>query len=220
MTIDVEKIYDSIANDYENDYADERVGKQVEAENAFIKEMMPYQGLGSLIDCGCGTGLLLDLINIDVENYVGVDISKGMMKIAKNKNNKYTFIHGDIFNHKAKYDFCVALFAVTDVFGTSMIKKSVDLLNDKGMFVSTFINSDGPYKKLHCFEKNGIDFEPMTYKYSEICNELEKNGFDWYYILGIANIEDSADVQTMTKELLNKRHLLADAKYYFVMAQK
>ena len=218
--IDVEKIYDMIANDYENDYSDDRVGNVVEAENAFIKEMMPYKGLGSLIDCGCGTGLLLDLIDVKKENYVGLDISKGMLNIARQKNPNYKFIHDDVFNHKEKYDFCIALFAVTDVFGTEMLSKSKDLLTEKGMFVGTFINSDGPYKKLHCFEKNGIEYEPIAYTESELSNELEKKQFDWYYILGIANITDSANVQTMTTELLNKRHLLANAKYYFVMAQK
>jgi len=218
--IDVEKIYDMIADDYENDYSDERVGNLVEAENAFIKELMPYKGKGNLIDCGCGTGLLLDLIQIHKKNYVGLDISKGMLDIAAKKNKDYSFIHEDVFTHKNKYDFCISMFAITDVFGTKMLSKSVELLNKNGMFVGTFINTDGPYKKLHCFEKNGIDFNPLTYTYSEICNELVKNGFDWYYILGIANIKDSADVQTMTKELLDKRHLLANAKYYFVMAQK
>ena len=56
-----EQIYDQIAKSYESNYSDDRVGKSVEAENFFIQELMPYQGLGTVLDCGCGTGMFLNV---------------------------------------------------------------------------------------------------------------------------------------------------------------
>ena len=71
-----EEIYDQIAVSYESNYQDDRVGKTVEAENFYIQELMPYQGIGTVLDCGCGTGMFLDLFNIDPSNYTGIDISQ------------------------------------------------------------------------------------------------------------------------------------------------
>ena len=217
---DIDKIYNKIATNYESNYSDTSMGNIVKAENHFIKEMCPYSGLGTILDIGCGTGLLLELLDIDDSNYVGIDISEGMLSIAKNKFQKYKFIHDDIFNYHNTFDFCISLFSIPDIFGLKIIKKSFDMLNAKGVFISTFINADGAYKKLHCFEEHNIEFIPKAYTYTEIANGLEKYDFSWYYILGIANITDCADVQKMKNQIINKKHDLKDAKYFFVIAEK
>ena len=80
--MDIGKIYDLIADDYESNYSDERVGVIVEAENNYIKEVMPYR-TGTMLDCGSGTGLLIDLLNIDASLYTGIDTSKKMIDVAK-----------------------------------------------------------------------------------------------------------------------------------------
>jgi SAM-dependent methyltransferase len=217
--MDIGKIYDLIANEYENNYSDERVGEIVEAENNYIKEVMPYQH-GTILDCGSGTGLLIDLLGIKQNLYTGIDESKNMMQIAKKKYPQHKFLRGDVFQHKGLYDCVVSLFSVPDYCGIDIIKKSYDLLNEKGLFVSTFINADGAYKKIHCIEELGVDYEPHRFTYAQIKSELDKNKFSWYYILSICNIETCTDVQEMTNYLLNNKHNLKKAKYFFVMGQK
>ena len=216
---DIGKIYDLIASNYDTNYADDRVGNIVEAENRFIKEIMPYQ-FGSICDCGSGTGLLFDLANINPSDYTGIDASSKMIKEAKKKHPNAKFINCDIFQHHAWYDCCVSLFSVPDYCGIGIIKKAYDLLNNNGLFICTFINSNGVYKKLHCIEEIGIDYDPCTFTYAEISYELEKVGFNWYYILSIINLEDSTDVQSMTNQLLENKHNLAEAKYFFVIGEK
>ena len=88
------------------------------------------------------------------------------------------------------------------------------------MFVSTFINKKGSYKKIHCIEENGVDYNPYSYTYEEIANELHNLGFTWYYILSIVDTTDSTDVQKMKNYLIYNKHSLAHAKYFFVIAQK
>ena len=216
----IAQIYDALALNYENNYQDERVGVAVEAENFYIQELMPFQGIGSLLDCGCGTGMFLDLFNIDSSQYTGIDISQKMLEIAKKKYPRYKFLEENFYSHEGQYDFCISLFSIPDYFGLSTISKSYDLLKDNGMFVSTFINKKGSYKKIHCIEENGVDYNPYSYTYEEIANELHNLGFTWYYILSIVDTEDSTDVQKMKNYLIYNKHSLAHAKYFFVIAQK
>lgn len=216
---DIGKIYDLIASDYDSNYSDERVGNIVEAENNFIKEMMPYK-FGSLLDCGSGTGLLFDLVDIKASDYTGIDASKKMINIAKKKYPDINFLHSDFFEYYGWYDCVISLFSVPDYCGIGTIKKSYDLLKNNGLFVSTFINTKGAYKKIHCIQEIGIDYDPHTFTFEEISQELEKVGFNWYYILSIINLEDSTDVQKMTNHLLENKHNLAKAKYFFVIGEK
>ena len=176
----IAQIYDALAFNYENNYQDVRVGVAVEAENFYIQELMPFQGIGSVLDCGCGTGMFLDLFNIDSRQYTGIDISRNMLEIAKKKYPRYKFLEENFFSHGGKYDFCVSLFSIPDYFGLSTISKSYDLLKDNGMFVSTFINKKGNYKKIHCIEENGVEYNPYSYTYEEISKELHNLGL--YFI--------------------------------------
>ena len=158
-----EQIYDQIAKSYESDYSDERVGKSVEAENFFIQELMPYQGLGTVLDCGCGTGMFLDLFNIDEKNYTGIDISQKMLDIAKKKYPRNNFIKSDFLDFNGLYDFVISLFAIPDCLGLQTINKSYKMLNKGGVFVSTFINKNGSYKKMHCVLT--FDLKMYSYRY-------------------------------------------------------
>lgn len=215
-----EEIYDQIAKSYESDYSDERVGKSVEAENFFIQELMPYQGLGTVLDCGCGTGMFLDLFNINVNDYTGIDISQKMLDIAKKKYPRNNFIKSDFLDFNGLYDFVISLFAIPDCLGLQTISKSYEMLNKGGVFVSTFINKEGSYKKLHCMEANNIDYNFESFTYTEIKSELHKMGFTWYYVLSIVDTIESTDVHEMKNHLINNKHSLAHAKYFFVIAEK
>jgi len=212
----LEEIYDELAFKYDRDYSD----KKIQAENEFLKAMIPYK-FGSILDAGCGTGLLMDLVNIKPSDYTGIDISTNMLAVAKKKYAKYKFKKQDFFDHKQKHDCVISLFGIPDHCGIDVaVDHSYDLLNERGLYISTFINANGPYKKLKCFDENGYDQTFNAYSVSEINQKLQDKGFAWYYILGIANIKECADVQKTANQLINDRHKLRHCKYYFVMAEK
>lgn len=53
-------------------------------ESLLTKHLAPSFGDGfRLIDCGCGPGILLDVVGKYRINYCGVDISEGMLKLAR-----------------------------------------------------------------------------------------------------------------------------------------
>lgn len=77
-TTQVAEIYDTIAEEYDSRYADDTCL----FENSVVKDLV--QGLTDLeaprlLDIGCGAGLALELELTLVENYVGIDPSKGMV---------------------------------------------------------------------------------------------------------------------------------------------
>ena len=133
----IEKFYDEIANDYDEVYS-----SAVEiAENKFLE----FYVCGAIdtetdviLDAGCGTGLLLDLIDIDPERYIGIDISQKMIDIARRRFPNHKFICGDIMdkkNHKhffvkTRPNIIVSLFGMYDYFGLDWLKASKDILDN------------------------------------------------------------------------------------------
>lgn len=89
----VQAAYDSVAEKYDSAYDHP---KDI-AENAFIGELLWNGGFidGDVLDAGCGTGFMLEQVGalIDPENYVGIDISSGMLSQATKKFPGYVFMN-------------------------------------------------------------------------------------------------------------------------------
>jgi len=83
----LENQYDTIAKEYDSLFTDE----QSIQENNMIASMLSSVK-GSVLDIGCGTGLLLDLISVSENDYLGVDSSAEKAKqyrIADNKTSEF-----------------------------------------------------------------------------------------------------------------------------------
>ena len=66
--------YDKIASKYDTLFRDETSL----VENREVGQMLPPLN-GSILDIGCGTGLLTEIAEIDPQEYLGIDPSKGML---------------------------------------------------------------------------------------------------------------------------------------------
>nr|MDA3820793.1 class I SAM-dependent methyltransferase [Candidatus Delongbacteria bacterium] len=67
----------------------------------FMKEAV--EANAQVIDLGCGTGIMGEVLMDKVSSYLGIDISSGMISLAKGKkikdnDNKMTFRKGDMHN--------------------------------------------------------------------------------------------------------------------------
>jgi len=80
---DLEKTYDEWAGDYEEDVSS--LGYTVPAVAAgFIGRHVPPGGVA--LDAGAGTGILGDILRaLDYPNLTGIDLSEGMMDLARQK---------------------------------------------------------------------------------------------------------------------------------------
>lgn len=102
--------YDDIAVKYDDLFRDE----SSLVENREVGAMLPPLN-GSILDIGCGTGLLTEVYNIDPQNYLGIDPSKGMLSQFRNKHPEFTKrLINEPFTGKnidcSKFDNIVAMF--------------------------------------------------------------------------------------------------------------
>ncbi|MGD8506723.1 MAG: methyltransferase domain-containing protein [Candidatus Bathyarchaeota archaeon] len=85
--------YDHSASVYDVQYTDEQEAKI----KAALNELKLRQS-SSVLDLGCGTGLLFPHITKDVDLLVGLDFSSEILKLAKKRARKYSniaIIRGD-----------------------------------------------------------------------------------------------------------------------------
>ena len=106
----VAEAYDRAASTYDIVYSTPRY----RAENAVLRRRLDFD-LGTVLDIGCGTGLLLDIFKLDPADYLGADISAGMLAIAQTKFPRHTFRQSDCalplpVEWKDRFDTVVSLF--------------------------------------------------------------------------------------------------------------
>lgn len=77
--------YDDIAVKYDDLFRDE----SSLVENREVGAMLPPLK-GSILDIGCGTGLLTEIYNVSPNDYLGIDPSKGMLSQFKAKHPEFT----------------------------------------------------------------------------------------------------------------------------------
>jgi ubiquinone/menaquinone biosynthesis C-methylase UbiE len=119
MNKEIENYYDKFSEKYDETAKSSECNAQFYDEAKKIFQKYNHQ-TGSILDVGCGTGLLSEFIQGNFE-YTGIDVSGGMLKYASERG--YQTIHQSIQDSLPKiesksYDFVVslsALFLVEDI---------------------------------------------------------------------------------------------------------
>lgn len=116
--------YDAVAESYDSLFKD----KASIEENRRIASML-FEVPGIFLDVGCGTGLLLDILKVSPDEYLGIDSSSKMLDVFRKKHPEYNnlCIPFELLNLKfATFNSIVALFgsasyidieALTDIPG-------------------------------------------------------------------------------------------------------
>jgi ubiquinone/menaquinone biosynthesis C-methylase UbiE len=101
--------YDVTAQMYDLRYAEEQEAKyRVALENVDVA--------GTVLDVGCGTGLLFSHVAAEAELVVGVDVSKQLLLQAKKHTIKFRSVHlvqADADHLPFKNDYFTVVFAFT-----------------------------------------------------------------------------------------------------------
>ena len=142
--------YDKYAKKYDTRYTSTMC---IQENLSISKALNDIQNLKTkrIIDFGCGTGFLLDILgkSINFDNYLGIDISKEMIGFAKAKYPNASFILGDSKNVEAyitlfdfKPDLAISLFTIPYI-GVATIKAAYSILPKEGQFLMVYYNK--PY---------------------------------------------------------------------------
>ena len=177
--------YDNVALQYDVLFVDR--ASLLEDEMVFEDIVqMGIESRESILDLGCGTGLLLDRVpQIHPIQYQGVDLSSGMIAQAKSKHHEYTFVEDDmrwhghsISNRGSQVDAVISTFGSMTYIPLSASFKLLDeLVMPGGIFYVMFYSPD--YQPLGTLYKELLDKAP-GYSIKDIqeglITPLENNG--------------------------------------------
>jgi SAM-dependent methyltransferase len=136
--IDRPEPYDAIAPVYEA-LRDTPVAA---SETRAVADALNYSG-GSVLDIGCGTGLLLDLIAPD--EYLGIDPSQGMLDTLKRKHPLAETIHAKFeafYAGRRRFDIIVGLFGSPSYIEPNALARLPSLLAPGGRYFLMFYGQD------------------------------------------------------------------------------
>lgn len=136
--------YGKMAGAYDEQYTSDLCKRENEAIARLLNE---YAAKGKKIfDVGCGTGLTLDLCShIDRMDYIGIDASREMVGIAKEKHPDYFFRYqkAERVTGHHRFDTILCLFSIPYITERAVLPLYA-ALNDGGVVVCVCYNK--PYK--------------------------------------------------------------------------
>lgn len=137
--------YDAIGDVYDTLFTNEDYTN----ENKQVSEMIARLGGGKVLDIGCGTGLLLEMFQIDVDLYTGVDPSSKMLFQLKQKFPMYS----QCVINKAfeECDFKMHFDTIVSLFGSPSYLMKQYIPKIQGMCDRYFLMFYKP------------DYDPVTY---------------------------------------------------------
>ncbi|QEN03418.1 class I SAM-dependent methyltransferase [Thiospirochaeta perfilievii] len=150
--------YKSISKVYDD------IFPQNKSQLDFINNLKPIAKAEVILDIGCATGNLTDLISKCTNNVIGMDLDSDLLKVAKSKYNNLSFIEGNmmdidkIFTHE--YFDRIISFGNTLVHlpnrnnVKSFFHRVYNTLKKDGLFIVQIIN----YNRII---KNGINELPI-----------------------------------------------------------
>ncbi|MBK8293945.1 MAG: class I SAM-dependent methyltransferase [Solirubrobacterales bacterium] len=108
---DVEAHFDDIAGEYDESLPPHVVEHYLAKRIAFVRELMPA---GSILDVGCGTGVVASRLADAGYEMTGVDPSAGMLEHLRNTDDRVTAVQGSATElpfEDGKFDLtmCVAV---------------------------------------------------------------------------------------------------------------
>ncbi len=144
-------LYDNIASKYDSFFQDE----ESLTENNEISLMLPIGG--DMLDVGCGTGLLLDYLNIPPQNYTGIDPSRGMLEqlIEKHGEYKERIVQAKFESFLGNsYDMIVSLYGSANYIDPAALSRIPKMLTNGGKYFLMFYKPE--YSPVIC-ERSGVN---------------------------------------------------------------
>ena len=169
--------YGAIAESYDSLFKDE---VSIEENNKIASMLFDVPGI--ILDVGCGTGLLLDILKVPLDEYFGIDSSNEMLEIFRKKHPKYhnLCIPFEMFNLKFMvFNTIVALFGSASYIE---IEALMDIPKGKNLFLMFYKDNYHPVT----YERSGYEleyYEHLKCELEEGFPHCEVKEFGNYYIV-------------------------------------
>jgi len=169
--------YTQIADWWEEGIKDSKYG--VEYVERAIRRV---KNKGSALDVGCGSGgRIIDTILLDGFSLTALDVSEGMLRIAKNKHHDVRFFNSDILSWDSEdhFDLIVAwdsIFHTPCSMQRSVVEKMCGHLSPGGVLL--FTSGDG-HGDIVGEDMNGVGFEYGSLHPLEYLQIIDNCGCDF-----------------------------------------
>ena len=142
----LKEYYKTWSSTYDNDVRSCEYNGPETITNILIRNFNIYGS--SILDVGCGTGLLAEYLNKDKYQILidGIDISNEMIEIASKRNYYNSLSIVDVFDITSqqvkKYDYAISAGMFThNHVGPKAIENILNYLENDGVFIFTVRNS-------------------------------------------------------------------------------
>jgi len=112
----VETLFDGYSSNFENSLVTKLEYKIPNLISELILQKEPYKSLGSVLDLGCGSGLVGPEIRGYCSQLEGIDLSSKMLELAKKKNVYDKLSHSDIVEYLSSRPLSFDYYMALDVF--------------------------------------------------------------------------------------------------------
>jgi len=136
-TTDEKKVY---FDNYWREQPEIKVDPRSVQRADYVQSLMQNKG-GSLLDVGCGRGLILDYFAKLRFNVTGIDISPDMIELVKTKGYKAFVLDLERDEINEKYDMVLCLEVLQQLYDTELVlNKLRAALNDEGELIVSVPN--------------------------------------------------------------------------------
>lgn len=173
------QLFDKGANDFEELLVEKLNYNLPKIVSNFLIEFKKGKLLGSVLDMGCGTGLLGKEIKQYCNYLEGVDISKSMLEEALSKKAYNKLVLGEIKNYLSKSDLNFDFFISLDTFIyigdiEEIFKLIVSRNNSNGKFIFSTEYNEMTNNNGYFLEKSGRFSHSHTY-IERLCSMYDYN---------------------------------------------
>ncbi|MBO3742536.1 methyltransferase domain-containing protein [Actinoplanes sp. NEAU-H7] len=170
------EVFDQLAEKYQGEHSHNPV------QIALVQRLAGLLPAGAaVLDLGCGTGVpTAKLLTESDHQVVGVDISEGMLRVAREQVPAAEFVHADFADLPAdfgRFEAATAFFSLL-MLSKERIEKSLDLvagwLKPGGYLAIGMVNFDGDSLP---FEFLGVPVTVSGYLQDDLAAVVEAHGF-------------------------------------------
>ena len=188
---DIEAIYNKLAPEYDSRY---RLTKHYVEEaiiSGLLCDVLDVGSIESILDFGCGTGNMITVGELPASSYLGVDVSLGMLKVARENYPDYQFQHRDIVNKNiGKFELILSIFGQANYIGIEDWANTIKLnkAND-GKFISVMYSN--------CYKPEYVNGEAKQYTAQQVSDCLLDYGLKHNLVGFSFNIKSEEEMDFM-----------------------
>jgi SAM-dependent methyltransferase len=150
----------------------------------------------NVLDVACGTGLLLDYIDIPGSTYQGIDISHGMLAQARRKHPRHMFYafeaeHLAALPMRSGYALAVSMFGSWSHFDAARVVDQLwRVMRSGGRVLIMAMSRRYAHRESYILQKKGLKVDRRLWRSDDLRNLFERRGFAQVKIHGMDGYAD------------------------------